>query len=120
MQLHGREDAEVVREVKARFEGEVWTASDGAHDLGGDRPLFDNGAGGTGHPFDWSSLKGQPRLASAFLAGGIGPHNARAAQATGVYGIDAGSQLEREPGRKDPGKVRALFDVLRPIDRSAA
>lgn len=120
VQLHGREDAAMIAQVRQGFDGEVWTVSSAHEDRGGDRPLFDNGAGGTGEAFDWSALNDQPRLKSAFLAGGIGPDNARAAQAIGVHGIDVGSRLEREPGRKDPAKVQALFDALRPRDRRAA
>ena len=120
VQLHGREDAEVIARIKSGFDGEVWTASSPPEDRGGDRPLFDNGAGGTGETFDWSLLEHQPRSASAFLAGGIGPANANAALRTGVYGIDVGSRLETRPGRKDPLKVAALFSALRPADRRAA
>jgi indole-3-glycerol phosphate synthase/phosphoribosylanthranilate isomerase len=121
VQLHGREDADAIARIKAGFAGEVWTAcSPAGKDRGGDRPVFDNGAGGTGEAFDWSLLEHQPRRASAFLAGGIGPDNARAALGTGVYGIDVGSRLESVPGRKDPLKVAALFAMLRPADRRAA
>jgi indole-3-glycerol phosphate synthase/phosphoribosylanthranilate isomerase len=55
--------------------------------------------------------------ATAFLAGGIGADNARAAQATGVYGLDASSHLEATPGTKDHGKIKALFEALRLSDR---
>ena len=120
VQLHGQEDPATIAAIRSGFAGEVWTASAPGHDRGGDRPIFDNGPGGTGAAFDWRLLSGEPRLSAAFLAGGIGPHNARAAQATGVHGIDVGSRLEAEPGRKDPLIVQALFDALRPIDRRAA
>jgi indole-3-glycerol phosphate synthase/phosphoribosylanthranilate isomerase len=120
VQLHGAESREQVAAIKAQIDGEVWTASTPGQDRGGDRPLFDNGAGGTGHAFDWSPLREEPRLPSAFLAGGIGPDNARAAQNMGVYGIDVGSRLETSPGRKDPLIVKDLFDALRPTGRRAA
>ena len=120
VQLHGSEGREQVAAIKAGFAGEVWTASVPGHDRGGDRPLFDNGPGGTGRPFDWTPLAAEPRLATAFLAGGIGPDNAREAQRLGVYGIDVGSRLETSPGRKDPLIVKDLFDALRPADRRAA
>lgn len=120
VQLHGQEDAAKVRAIKAGFGGEVWTASAPDEDRGGDRPLFDNGPGGTGQAFDWSLLKGASRLADAFLAGGIGPDNARAAQATGVHGIDVGSRIELTPGRKDILAMQDLFAALRPADRRTA
>ena len=48
---------------------------------GGDRhPVRQCGDGGTGKPFDWTLVARIPDLAAAFLAGGIGPRNARAAQ----------------------------------------
>lgn len=120
VQLHGQEDAATIAAIRSGFAGEIWTACAPGQDRGGDRPIFDNGSGGTGQAFDWSLLSHEPRLSAAFLAGGIGPHNARAAQATGVYGIDVGSRLEAVPGRKDPLIVKDLFDTLRPTDRRAA
>lgn len=87
-----------------------------------DRTLFDtrlNGcSGGTGRSFDWKLVAGRPDLPSAFLAGGIGPANARGAQQVGAFGIDIGSAIESVPGRKDPAKLRAVFDALRPSGRS--
>lgn len=120
IQLHGSESSEAIAKLKAGFAGEVWTACPPGGDRGGDRPVFDNGPGGTGQAFDWSLLQGEPRLSSAFLAGGIAADNARAAQATGAYGLDVGSRLETAPGRKDPLAVKDLFDALRPADRRAA
>ena len=79
---------------------------------GADRILFDNRGGGTGRPFDWSLLKGHQGLRSAFLAGGVGPSNARAAAGIGVHGLDVGSSIEARPGIKDPAKVEALFAAL--------
>jgi indole-3-glycerol phosphate synthase/phosphoribosylanthranilate isomerase len=115
IQLHGSETAASVDAIRSQFDAEVWTA--GTDRRGGHRLLFDHGAGGTGEAFDWSTVAAHPELASAFLAGGIGPDNACAAQATGVYGLDASSRLESAPGIKDPERLRALFDALRPTDR---
>ncbi len=120
VQLHGREEPGAVARIRAGFGGEVWTASAPGQDRGGDRPVFDNGPGGTGQAFDWSLLRDEPRLGQAFLAGGIGPDNARAAQTTGVYGIDVGSRIELSPGRKDSFAVQDLFAALRLTDRRAA
>ena len=80
-------------------------------DRGGDRLLFDNGEGGSGHSFDWALIEGHPELPRALLAGGIGPHNARAARALGAYAIDVGSAVDERPGRKSPEKIAALFEV---------
>jgi len=118
VQLHGNESRDEVAAVRAGVGGEVWTA--GATERGGHRLLFDSGAGGTGRAFDWTDIADHPDKGQAFLAGGIGPDNARAAQRTGVYGIDASSRLESAPGHKDPARVRALFDALRLGKRKTA
>ncbi|NJC04636.1 indole-3-glycerol phosphate synthase/phosphoribosylanthranilate isomerase [Sphingomonas kaistensis] len=115
VQLHGQETPSAVAELRNGFEGEIWTA--GFEERGGDRLLFDSPGGGTGASCDWGAVAAHPARASAFLAGGIGPDNARAAQATGVYGLDASSRLESAPGIKDHDKIRALFDALRLPDR---
>jgi indole-3-glycerol phosphate synthase/phosphoribosylanthranilate isomerase len=58
-----------------------------------------------------------PELPRAIIAGGIGPHNARAAQTIGAYAIDVGSALDERPGRKSSEKIAALFEALRPPSR---
>jgi indole-3-glycerol phosphate synthase/phosphoribosylanthranilate isomerase len=116
VQLHGNETVKDVAELRKAFAGEIWTA--GFEERGGDRLLFDSPGGGTGATCDWNAVAAHPAKGSAFLAGGIGPDNARAAQLTGVHGLDASSRLESAPGIKDPNKIHALFDALRLPDRS--
>ena len=123
VQLHGREDALSLRQRLPRHV-EIWAvcAVNGAAAparAGADRSLFDNRIGGTGDAFDWSLVAGRADLPAAFLAGGIGPANARAAAAVGAFGLDVGSRVELEPGLKDPEKISALFAALRPASRSA-
>ncbi len=115
VQLHGVEDAAAVRD-RLREPTELWAVcrDGGAHRAGADRTLFDNGSGGTGTAFDWTLLAGRDDLASGFLAGGIGPHNAAAAARVGAYGLDVGSAVEARLGIKDPDKVKDLFAALRP------
>jgi indole-3-glycerol phosphate synthase/phosphoribosylanthranilate isomerase len=100
---------------------EVWTAlSVGRDELssrGGDRLLFDNGFGGSGNSFDWSAVANHAELPRALIAGGIGPHNARAASALRAYAIDVGSAVDDRPGKKAPEKIAALFEALRPVSR---
>ena len=123
VQLHGLEDVDYVRALRRELPEacEIWTAVSVGHeplvDRGGDRLLFDNEHGGSGRTFDWSLIDGHPNLGIAIVAGGIGPHNARAAQQLGAYAIDVGSALDERPGRKSPDKIAALFDVLRPASR---
>jgi indole-3-glycerol phosphate synthase/phosphoribosylanthranilate isomerase len=123
VQLHGSEEDLAGLRPALPESCEIWALS--AVDSmaepvrsGADRTLFDtrlgDSSGGTGTTFDWSLVAGAPELARAFLAGGIGPENARAAQKIGAYGLDVGSGVEASAGRKDRTKLRALFDALRP------
>jgi indole-3-glycerol phosphate synthase/phosphoribosylanthranilate isomerase len=123
VQLHGHEDVGYVRALRRELPPscEIWTAlSVGREPLssrGSDRLVFDNGDGGSGRSFDWSLVERHPSLSRAIVAGGIGPHNARAAQRIGAYAIDIGSALDLRPGRKSPEKIAALFEALRPPSR---
>ena len=118
VQLHGREDATAVRATLSA-QTELWAAcSDGAPPRpGADRTLFDTGSGGSGVAFDWTLIADRDDLPDAFLAGGIGPSNARAASRVGTYGLDVCSLVEARPGEKDPEKMNALFAALRPLSR---
>jgi indole-3-glycerol phosphate synthase/phosphoribosylanthranilate isomerase len=126
VQLHGSETD--LSELKQQLPEmcEIWAASPVGLEvtqerIGADRIVYDtqkNGrTGGTGETFDWSLLKDRPALPAAFIAGGIGPSNARAAQRVGSYGIDVSSGVESKPGVKDESKVTALFEALRPACR---
>jgi indole-3-glycerol phosphate synthase/phosphoribosylanthranilate isomerase len=123
VQLHGHEEVEYVRALRRELPPscEIWTAlSVGREPLigrGGDRLVFDNCDGGSGRSFDWNLIEHHPDLPRAIVAGGIGPHNARAAHNLGAYAIDVGSAVDVGPGRKSPEKVAALFDALRPQAR---
>ncbi|HEY7006344.1 MAG TPA: bifunctional indole-3-glycerol-phosphate synthase TrpC/phosphoribosylanthranilate isomerase TrpF [Sphingomicrobium sp.] len=123
VQLHGEEDSDYVRDLRRELPPscEIWTAlsvgRDPLESRGGDRLLFDNGAGGTGQLFDWSAVEGHPELPRAIVAGGISRDNAAAAQRVGGYAIDVGSSLDFRPGRKSPVKIAALFGALRPAAR---
>jgi indole-3-glycerol phosphate synthase/phosphoribosylanthranilate isomerase len=123
VQLHGQEDLEYVRSLRRQLPPgcEIWTAlsvgGEPLADRGGDRLLFDNADGGSGESFDWSLIERHPQLSRAILAGGIGPHNARAARALGPYAIDVGSAVDARLGEKSPEKIADLFDALRPAAR---
>jgi indole-3-glycerol phosphate synthase/phosphoribosylanthranilate isomerase len=123
VQLHGREDADYIRELRVQLREtcEIWTALAVGRDplagRGGDRVIFDNADGGSGETFDWSLIADHPELPRALVAGGIGPHNARAAARLGAYAIDVGSAVDFRPGTKSPEKITALFDAIRPSSR---
>ena len=69
--------------------------------------------GGSGRVFDWSLAEGLSTEFPLFLAGGLSPDNViEAVDRVAPYGIDLSSRLEEAPGRKDFGRVAALFEAL--------
>jgi phosphoribosylanthranilate isomerase len=70
--------------------------------------LAADGAGGTGLVGDFEIARAVSAHRPVWLAGGLGPHNVRAAVAqVRPYGVDASSGLETSPGVKDPRLVEA-------------
>lgn len=127
VQLHGDESEADIASLRARLPAkvELWALCgvgvSASADRGADRSLFDTrrggASGGTSETFDWSLVADRPDLASGFLAGGIGPANARDAAQVGAYGLDVSSGVEVRPREKDRAKVAALFAALRPPSR---
>lgn len=124
VQLHGDEDPAYARALARRLprDCQIWKAiavgrAEPQRFDAADRILFDSGSGGTGRTFDWTLIRDHPALARGLVAGGIGPHNARAAQCLGAFAIDVGSSLDERPGLKSPEKIAALFEALRPASR---
>ena len=129
VQLHGDEDGEYVRELRARelpAACEIWTAVSVGRDAAGDAAAATaccstmaaaaRAARSTG-----TLVAAIPHLPQSIVAGGIGPHNARAARRLGAYAIDVGSALDVLPGRSRRRRSRALFEALRPgLAREAA
>ncbi len=70
------------------------------------------GHGGSGQPWDYGSAVLPATDRPTFVAGGIDPHNVRAA-AAGVWGIDVCSGVESKPGVKDARLMKRLFSELR-------
>ena len=131
VQLHGDEDAAYIRGLRPLLPAgtEIWTTGAVGRDLpasrpGADRTLFDTQVeghtGGTGKVFDWDRVRDRPELGSALLAGGLNPGNAQAASKVGAWALDLCSGVEAAPGRKDPAKLTAFFDALRPETRACA
>ena len=125
VQLHGEEDALYIRGLRTLLPRgvEIWAAGAVGETvpelrLGADRILYDtqvaDRSGGTGIAFDWTRLVGCPGLTYAVLAGGLNPANAAAAGRVGAYALDVSSGVEASPGRKDPAKLAAFFEALRP------
>lgn len=130
VQLHGRFDAAVVGDLKARGL-EVWQLlvsgersspvnavvdPDAVADpvVAADAVLVDgrvgDATGGTGRKADWS-LVGELKRAGCrvVLAGGLSESNLAEAAATGADVLDVNSSLETAPGVKSLERVRSLL-----------
>lgn len=77
--------------------------------------LLDSGAG-SGKTFDWQATRGQlnGRQEKFIVAGGLTPENVDEAVRTfKPWGVDVVTGVEREPGRKDPEKLKAFVAAVR-------
>jgi len=85
-----------------------------------DAILLDSGAG-SGRAFDWKAARAALNGSDAkiILAGGLNPGNVKAAILdVSPWGVDVVSGVEREPGRKDPGKLKAFVAAVREAERA--
>jgi phosphoribosylanthranilate isomerase len=70
--------------------------------------------GGTGERFDWRLAAEHPGMPPVLVAGGIRPDNVHEViETVRPFGIDVASGVEAAPGRKDPDRLKALFDAVR-------
>ncbi len=124
-QLHGRETpsqvaqvAQVVRWViKAYPAGHPMVRE--ARTMATDLVLLDAPTPGSGTMFDWSLVADVPTGVRLILAGGLDPDNvATAIERTEPWGVDVSSGVEREPGRKDPLKVKKFIEAARAAARA--
>jgi phosphoribosylanthranilate isomerase len=70
--------------------------------------------GGNGRPFDWALARDFRPARPWLLSGGLGPETVEAAiSLSGVSGVDVSSGVERAPGVKDEGKIRAFVAAAR-------
>jgi phosphoribosylanthranilate isomerase len=82
--------------------------------------LFDSGAG-SGQTFDWQSARTQlgERRGQFVVAGGLTPENVGEAIRTfRPWGVDVVTGVEREPGRKDPEKLKAFVTAVRKVEQA--
>ncbi len=125
VQLHGDEEPEYCRELKASGLNVIKALRVGAnyspetalaYDV--DAVLLDafspHERGGTGHTFDWSQARQTreliPRL---YLAGGLTPDNVcEAINVVRPFGVDVCSGVEREPGRKDLKTLKRFMEAV--------
>jgi phosphoribosylanthranilate isomerase len=77
--------------------------------------------GGTGRTIDWDAAASVARRRRILLAGGLNPDNVAAAvDRVRPFGIDVSSGVESAPGVKDVGRLRALFENLHGISKTAS
>jgi phosphoribosylanthranilate isomerase len=79
--------------------------------------------GGTGQAFDWERV--QPwagiinSISKLVVAGGLRPGNVQEAiHLLHPWGVDVSTGVEREPGKKDPRKVRAFVRAVRAMEEA--
>jgi phosphoribosylanthranilate isomerase len=134
LQLHGDEPPQVLdelprRALKAVRVGKGFTAEDAlryrrAAGLVVDTRLVGETVmpGGTGTPFDWTLVKGlRDQVGFLMLAGGLNPDNvAEAIAEVHPHAVDVSSGVERLPGRKEPGRVRAFVKAVRAAETTEA
>lgn len=126
LQLHGKESAERVAQVRDRFGLPVMKAVGVASEA--DLPALDafaqvadmllvdakapKGAavpGGNGLAFDWRLIAGRRWSRPWMLAGGLTADNvAEAVRLTGARQVDVSSGVESAPGIKDPARIAAF------------
>jgi phosphoribosylanthranilate isomerase len=122
VQLHGQEDV-------IDYEGLPWPLIKAVVVRGGVRPpelmeipvripvlldAFDPARpGGTGRSIDWQVAASVAVERPVILSGGLRADNvADAIEAVAPMAVDVSSGVEREPGIKDPAKLRAFFEAL--------
>jgi phosphoribosylanthranilate isomerase len=126
VQLHGDEGPVFCTEVARRTGAKVIKASrvrsradlQAAGAFHVDLHLFDAHVegvpGGTGQTIDWALVRNASLNAPVILSGGLTPENVgRAIEVVQPYAVDVASGTEREPGVKDPDRLRAFADAVR-------
>lgn len=121
-QLHGDEPPELVAALLPSAYKAIGVKDGSAAELArrypGEHLLLDASVpgipGGTGRTFDWSIAAEVAKERKLTLAGGLTPENvAEAVRIVRPFRVDVASGVEAEPGRKDPGLVRAFIQAAK-------
>jgi phosphoribosylanthranilate isomerase len=116
--LDGRRNGRTIRVIKTvlvddNFEARLARFS--GQNEQGNPVLLDSGSG-SGKTFDWERVKQRlaGRAARFIIAGGLNPENVQQAICMfAPWGVDVVSGVEREPGKKDPEKLKAFVAAVR-------
>ena len=89
-----------------------------------DTAVHGRATGGTGITWDWNAfapmIETLSSVAKVVIAGGLTPGNVNTAiHILHPWGVDVVTGVEREPGKKDPDKVRAFIEAVRRADEDA-
>lgn len=124
-QLHGHETPAMTHEIikKARFTIKAVVAGSvdarRADEFHTDVVLVDGIQPGSGDLIDWSLLSDIPDSVLVMLSGGLTSENVTAGiQQVHPWGVDVCSGVEREPGHKDPIKLREFIAIVRAADQT--
>jgi phosphoribosylanthranilate isomerase len=120
VQLHGREPPSVSRWLRAKVPMviQAFAAGDArvrrANEYGAHVIMLDAPSPGSAQVFDWSLAAEVPPGHRVMIAGGLNPLNVGAAIArTRPWAVDVSSGVERQPGIKDPIKLREFIEAAR-------
>ena len=118
--VHRRDGMRKMKTVIVRSGFENWMDYCAAVPGTVDTWLFDSGAG-SGQVFDWQAARAQlgARGGQFVIAGGLTPENVgEAMRMFQPWGVDVVTGVEREPGRKDPEKLRAFVAAVRKAEQA--
>jgi len=124
LQFHGEEPpgfcqkfaAKSIKAVRVRDESSLRAAAEYDVDALLLDTYTDTERGGTGQTFDWSlAVKAKETLAPPIiLSGGLTTANVQEAiRKVRPYAVDVSSGVEREPGKKDPEKLRRFIELVK-------
>jgi len=112
-QVHGTLEHDLIDALRARGVAIIKALTVGAEEFDRfdeamvDAVLLDGPAPGSGDAHEWPDLAARAFRRPVIAAGGLNPANVDGTiSATGVWGVDVSSGVERSPGEKDPVLVR--------------
>lgn len=123
LQFHGEEPpgfcvkfaAKSIKAIRMRDEDSLRAAAEYDVDALLLDTYTDTERGGTGRTFDWSlAIKAKEIGTPIILSGGLTTVNVQEAiRKVRPYAVDVSSGVEREPGKKDPEKLRRFIELCK-------